>query len=81
MAHLGGLRGPAANTYMSIVFAQQDPTSHPTCTHTLPLLSSIHTGVGTSWQPNSGIPKEHTIVARSLRTIGFRDVVPTHVRG
>jgi hypothetical protein len=58
MAHPGGLRDPAANTYMSILLAQQDPTSHPTCTHTLPLLSPPHTGVGTSRQPNSGIPKE-----------------------
>jgi hypothetical protein len=55
-----GLRGPAANTYMSIVFAKQDPVSHPTCTHTLHSLSSIDTGVGTSRQPNSGIPMERT---------------------
>jgi hypothetical protein len=65
MAHMGGLRALATGIYTSIIPAQQTPTSHPTCTHTLHSLSSIHTGVGTSWQPNSGIPKEHAIVSRS----------------
>jgi hypothetical protein len=36
MAHLGGLRMLATGIYMSIIPAQQAPTSHPTCTHTLP---------------------------------------------
>jgi hypothetical protein len=35
MAHLGGLRALATGIYMSIIPAQQAPTSHPTCTHTL----------------------------------------------
>jgi hypothetical protein len=35
MAHLGGLPRPTPIIYRSIMIAQWDTTSHPTCTHTL----------------------------------------------
>ena len=46
MAHLGGLRELATGIYTSIIPAQQAPTSHPTCIHTLHSLRPLTPELG-----------------------------------
>jgi hypothetical protein len=45
MAHLGGLPHPVTSDVHEYASGLRDTTSHPTCTHTLPLLSSPHSEI------------------------------------
>jgi hypothetical protein len=45
MAHLGALPHPVTSDVQEYACGLRDTTVHPTCTHTLPLLSSPHSEI------------------------------------